>query len=141
MIDDGHGEESGDEDQVLRLVAALCERLAEVLPRDQFEVTVEHRHAVRIRGVGSRIGDTQWLSPMPLWRSRSPVEHRLQLFLDAWSRGVQKFVSRRDRPWPTMTAKPKVSIGEDRILVWWGGASEMDADVALRPIPRREIEV
>jgi hypothetical protein len=115
--------------------------LAEVLPRDQFEVTVEHRHGVRIRGVGTRHGDTVWLSPMALWSSRSPVEHRLQLFLDAASRDVQKFVSRRNRPWPTITAKPKVSIGEDSILMWWGGASEADAVVALRPIPRREIGV
>jgi hypothetical protein len=135
------GKQASDEEQVERLVAALCERLAEVLPRDQFEVTVEHRYAVRIRGIGSRDGAIHWLSPMPLWRSRSPVEYRLQLFLDAASQGVQKFVSRRHRRWPTMTAKPKVSIGEDSILIWWGGASEEDAVVALRPIPRGEIGV
>ena len=54
-------------------------------------------------------------------------EHRLQLFLDAASESVQKFVSRRYRPWPTMKAKPKVSKGEDSILIWWGGASEAEA--------------
>jgi hypothetical protein len=141
IADKGHGQQSGSEDQVERLVAALCERLAEVLPRGKFDVTVEHRHAVRILGIGSRHGDTVVLSPMPLWRSQSPVEHRLQLFLDAASRQVQKFVSGRHRRWPTVTAKPKVSIEDDRILVWWGGESEDDAAVSLRPILRNEIGV
>lgn len=130
-----------DEDQAERLVTALCVRLAEVLPRDRFEVTVEHRHAVRISGVGSRRGSTQWLSPLFLWRSRSSVEHRLQLFLDAAVRDVQKFVSQRNRRWPTMTAEPKVFVGEDNILMWWGGERETDAIIALRPISREEIGV
>ena len=134
-----HGRQASDEAQVERLVAALCVRLAEVLPKDQFEVTVDHRHAVRILGIGSRYGAIHWLSPLPLWRSRSPVEHRLQLFLDAASRGVQKFVSRGGRPWPAMKATSKVSIGEDNILIWWGGVCATEAVVALRPIPRREI--
>lgn len=128
-----------DEDQIERLVAALCERLSEVLPQNQFEVTVEHRHTIRIRGVGPRLGDTAWLSPITLWREPLPVEQRLQLFLHGASQRVQKFVGRRHRPWPTRTASPKVSIGEDRILLWWGGVSETDAVVALRPISRREI--
>jgi len=139
--DAGHGDGSGGEDGVERLVAALCSRLAEVLPQDRFEVTVEHRQAVRIRGVGSRRGDVHWLSPMPLWRSRAPVEHRLQLFLEAASSGLQRFVSRHDGPWPSVTAKSKVSIGQESILIWWGGESETDAVVALRPILRREIGV
>src|SRR4029077_9081273 len=140
MIDSKeHGQEAGDLDQMERLVGALCERLAEVLPRSQFEVMVEHGHAVRIRGLGERHGDTVWLTPMAVWRSRLAVEDRMQIFLEAASRRVQMFVSRCDRPWPTMTAKPRVSIDEDRILVWWGGPNEADAVVALRPIPRKEI--
>jgi hypothetical protein len=130
---------AADEEQVERLVVALCERLAEVLPRDKFEVVVEHRHAIRIRGIGLRSGDTHWLSPLFLWRSESPVEYRLQLFLEPASRGVQEFVSRRYRPWPTTTAKSKISIGEENILIWWGGESNSDAVVALRPIVRSEI--
>jgi hypothetical protein len=140
MGDEGHRGQAGDRGQMERLVDALCERLAEVLPRKQFEVTVEHGHAVRIRGLGERNGDTVWLTPVAVWRSRLPVEERLRIFLEAASQRVQKFVSRRNSPWPTLTAKPRVSIGEDRILVWWGGASEADAVVALRPISRREIE-
>jgi hypothetical protein len=133
------GDKASDEDQMERLVVALCERLAEVLPQNQFEVTVEHRHAIRIRGVGTRLGNTAWLSPITLWREPLPVEQRLQLFLDGASQRVQKFVGRRYRPWPTRTASPKVSIEEDRILVWWGGVGEADAVVALRPISLREI--
>lgn len=126
-------------DEIGPLMAALCDRLAEVLPQKQFEVTVEHRYALRIRGVGSRLGDTVWLSPIALWRSSAPADRRLQLFLEAVSRRVQKFVGRPNRPWPTGTANPKVSIDEDSILVWWGGVSEDEAVVALRPIPRQEI--
>jgi len=123
------------------LVDALAERLAEVLPRTQFEVTVEHRSAVRIRGLGKRHGDTVWLTPVAVWNSPLPVEDRLQIFLDAASQRVQTFVSRPTKRWPTMKAKPKVSIEEDKILVWWGGPRETDAVVALRPILRKEIGV
>lgn len=140
-VDSGHEDGSGDEDEVEQLVAALCSRLAEVLPRDRFEVTVEHRHAIRICGVGSRRGEVHWLSPIPLWRSRSPVEHRLRLFLEAAGSGLQRFVSRHDRPWPTATAESKVCIGQESIVIWWGGESEADAVVALRPILRSEIGV
>lgn len=134
-------QEANNESQVESLVLALCERLAEVLPADEFEVTVEHGKAVRILGKGSRHGSSLWLTPITIWRSQLSVEQRLQLFLDATSRRVQKFVSRRNRPWPTMRAKSRVFIGEERILVWWGGESEEDAVVALRPISRREIGV
>jgi len=139
MDDGGHRGRAGDRDQMEKLVDALCERLVEVLPRKRFEVTVEYGHAVRIRGLGERNGDTVWLTPKAVWCSRLPVEDRLQIFLDVASRRVQKFVSRRNKPWPTLTAKPNVSIGEESILVWWGGASEANAVVALRPISRREI--
>lgn len=133
--------QSSDEEQVGRLVAALCERLDEVLPRNQFEVAVEHRYAVRIRGVGAYRGNTVWLSPTAVWCSPLPVQERLQIFLEAVGRHVQRFVSRRHKRWPTMSAKPRVSICEDRILMWWGGVKEEDAVVALRPILRREIGV
>jgi hypothetical protein len=69
-----------------------------VLPQNQCEVAVEHRHAVRIAASVRAPADTVWLSPMPLWCSRLLVEHRLQFFLDAASERVQKFVSRRYKP-------------------------------------------
>ena len=47
----GHGRGSSDENQAEKLVAALCERLAEVLPKSKFEVT-GNRHAIWIRGIG-----------------------------------------------------------------------------------------
>ena len=139
--DDGHGQQSDKEQQVGSLVAALCERLAEILPADEFEVTVEHGTAVRVLGRGARRGNSLWLTPIAIWRSQLPVEQRLQVFFEAASRRVQKFVSGPRRRWPTMTARPGVSIEEDRILVWWGGPSEADAVVAVRPIARKEIGV
>jgi hypothetical protein len=141
VIADGeHRQQSRDEEQVARLVSALSLRLAEVLPDGEFEVTIDRLHAVRIRRVRSRRSDIVWLSPMALWQSRSPVEVRLQLFLDAAARRVQTFVSAGLRGrWPTVTAEPRVSIGQDSILVWWGGPCVADADVAIRPIPREEI--
>lgn len=141
IADPEHRQDASNERQMERLVAAFCERLAEVLPRNQFEVTVEHRHAVRIRGLGQRQGDTVWLTPIAVWRSRLPVEDRLRIFLEAASRRVQSFVSRHDRRWPTMAAEPRVSIEEDKILVWWGDPSEADPVVALRPIPRKQLGV
>jgi hypothetical protein len=141
IADKGHGRQSRAEEQVESLVLALCERLAEVLPADKFEVTVEHGKAVRILGKGARYGNSLWLTPIAIWRSQLPVEQRLQLFLDQASRRVQTFVSDRHRRWPTMTAKPWVSIGEDWILVWWGGESKKDAVVALRPIARDELGI
>jgi hypothetical protein len=127
--------------QVERLVDALCERLAEVLPPNRFEVTVDHRRAVRIRGLGKRKGDTVWLMPIAIWKSQLPAEDRLEIFLETAGRRVQRFVSRHNQPWPTMTAKTKVLIDEDTIVVWWGGVCRADAVVALRPISRKEIGV
>ena len=75
----------GQERQMERLVDALCKRLAEVLPQNRFEVTVEHRSAIRIRGLAERSGDTVWLTPVAIWRSGMPVENRLQIFLEAAS--------------------------------------------------------
>ena len=130
-----HGND--DLEPVERLVDALCERLAEVLPKSRFEVMVEHRHAVRVRGLGERRGDTVWITPIALWRSQLSVDERLQIFFEAASRRVQEFVSRVDRPWPTAAAKPGVSIDKDKIRVWWGDPIEVDATaVALRPIYR-----
>jgi hypothetical protein len=139
LLDDS-GQLTDANDQVERLVTALCERLTEVLPKGQFDVTVEHRHAIRIRAPGP--ADVIWLSPMFLWRSRSPVDHRLQLFLDQFSQRIQSFVSHsQKRRWPGPTAKPGVAIEKDTIMVWWGGAHHADAIVALRPISREEIGV
>jgi hypothetical protein len=131
----------GQERQMERLVDALCKRLAEVLPQNRFEVTVEHRSAIRIRGLAERSGDTVWLTPVAIWRSGMPVENRLQIFLEAASRRVQNFVARHNRPWPSIAAKPKVSIDENNIFVWWGGSCRTDAVVALRPISRKELGV
>ena len=135
MIDSG-----GQEQQIEMLVDVLCKRLAEVLPRNRFEVRVEN-HAVRICGLAERRGDTIWVTPIAIWKSELPVEDRLQIFLETASRHVQNFVSRHDRPWPTKTAKPRVSIDEDNIFVWWGGLCRTDAVAALHPISRKEIGV
>lgn len=62
---------------------------------------------------------------MAVWRSRLAVEDRLGVVLEAASRRVQKLVSRHNRPWPTVTAKPRVSIDEDSILVWYGGVARV----------------
>lgn len=131
--------ESGDEERVERLVAALCERLVEVFPKDRFEVTVDNRLAIRILGIGPNHGNIHWLVPMPLWAGQSPVEDKMQLFLDAAARQVQALLSKRGTRWPKAHARPKVLIGDDQILVWWGGPRESDAVIALRPIARSEI--
>lgn len=134
--------ESSDNSEAESLVLALCERLGEVLPADEFEVTVEHGKAVRILGRGSRYGSSLWLTPIAIWRSQLPAEDRMQLFLEQACRRLQDFVSHgRKARWPARAAKPRVSIGEDRILVWWGGPGEDEADVALRPIVRSEIGI
>ena len=141
MTAKGSAQQASGDDQVEKLVAVLCDRLVEVLPPSQFQITVEHRHALRICSIGSREGNIVWLSPRALWQSPAPIEYRLQIFLEGLSRRVQRFVSQRNRRWPTMTAKPKVVIDEDKILIWWGGASEAEAVVALRPILRSEIGI
>lgn len=129
------------DEQMARLVSTLCTRLAEVLPRNQFEVTIEHSDAIRIRGLGNRHGDTMWLTLGAVWRAQLPAEERLEILFRTVSRRVQSFVSRRNRPWPTKEARPGVLINEEKILVWWGGPCVTGAAVALRPILRRDIGI
>jgi hypothetical protein len=66
---------------------------------------------------------------------------KLQLFLDQACRRLQTFVADGcTGKWPTEAAEPRVSIGDDSILVSWGDTGERETpDVALRPICRSEI--
>ena len=140
----GHGagvdsHEAEQSEQVVRLLVALRDRFVEVLPSNDFDVSIEHRQAIKIHGVGSRRGDTAWLTPMPIWRSELPLDERMQLFLETACKRVQEFVSQPRRRWPTDTAEAQVVIDERAITVWWGGPTPSCADVALRPIERREL--
>lgn len=142
MSADSASEGQAGDEEVARLVAALCERIVEVLPVGAFDVEIEHRYAIRLRGKGPRQGDTLWLSPLHIWHSECSADVRMRLFLEQAGLRLQSFLSSgRNGPWPTASAKPWVSIGEDRIAMWWGGPTETDVGVALRPIERQEIGV
>jgi hypothetical protein len=136
----GRRRETDPEDPVEKLVALLCQRLVEILPEDEFQVTVDHRYAIRLQGIGRRHGNVMWLSPVVLRRARLPVDDWLQPFLENAARSLQRFLSDEcGRPWPTRTAEPRVAITKQDIAIWWGGPCAADAQVALRPISREEI--
>lgn len=133
-------EQGEGEPQLSLLVESLSTRLAEVLPANLVEVAVERPGAIRLRGVGARAGDTIWLAASGVWGAPAPLQERLLVFLTAAGNHVQRFMSRSGAPWPARAAEPHVAIERDRIAIWWGGAGEADAVVALRPILMRELE-
>lgn len=124
-----------------RLTGVLAERIREVLQEDEFEVEVKGR-IISITGVGARGGNTFGLMPALIWQLPLSATRRLRMIFEGVARNLQHFLTcAYNRPWPAVTAEPHVSVGDDAILVWWGGASETDAVARLRPIPRVEIGV
>jgi hypothetical protein len=130
-----------DEQQVRTLVAVVCERLAEIIPSSAYEVAVGGGVAIRIRALESPTVGVSWLTPVTLWQAQASVEDRLEFFLNAVAAKVQELLSTSGGRWPARFAEPRVLVDAERILVWWGGPSAVEAVVALRPIVRSEIGV
>jgi hypothetical protein len=117
----------------------IAERLVDILPRQEFVIRVEFP-VISIDSIGVHEGSGFSTAPAVFWYLPLPVSRRLELIFDSQAKGLQRFLSARSgKRWPTPDAEPHVSIGPSVIDVWWGGSSETDAAIRLRPIKRDEL--
>jgi len=110
------------------LTHALADRLHEVLPGPEYEVTIGGL-AVSLRQretVGSAI-----CVPAVMLAKPGGMDEKLRLALEMTAEMAKYYVA------PEATAHVQVTV--DMLAVWWGGPTERDAVARLRPIPRQEI--
>jgi hypothetical protein len=124
-----------------RLTALIAERIAEVLPPQEFRLKLA-QPIISIDGVGDRYGNGYSTAPAVCWYLPLPVSQRLKMIFESQTRDLQRFLSNvSGTPWPKQGARSHVAITPDTICAWWGGPTEADAVVRLRPITRNELGV
>jgi hypothetical protein len=124
-----------------QLTAVIADRLAEVLPQQEFRLKLVPP-IISVDGIGSRYGNGYSTAAALLWYLPLPASRRLKLIFERQTGDLQRFLTNvRGAPWPARGARPHVQITSDTIRAWWGGSTEADAVVRLRPISRDELGV
>ncbi len=124
-----------------QLTAVIAERLAEVLPQQEFRLKLAYP-IISIDGIGSRYGNGYSTVPALLWYLPLPASRRLELIFERQAGDLQRFLSNvRGAPWPRRGAQPHVDVTSSAIHAWWGGSTEADAVIHLRPVSRDELGV
>jgi hypothetical protein len=132
---------SDEADRGRALTYAIADRIQEVLIPSEFNLKTDGK-IISVKGVGSRRGYSYSTAPSLLWNLPYPRSRRLELIFDIQSRELQRFLTAaRHTPWPARDAMPHIKITSDAVHVWWGGFTEADALVRLRPIYIDELEV
>jgi hypothetical protein len=128
------------------IAKSLGDRLAEVLPADEYTVSVEGP-VLEVTGApaNSSVG-----VPGLLLLERGTPEEKLTRVYAEWAESLGGMIAAAHRQSPAATAMrrarfpgtffdPHVLVSDETIDVWWGGADPEEALVRLRPIPRSEI--
>lgn len=124
-----------------RLTAVIADRLADVLPEQEFRLKLAHP-IIRVDGIGNRYGNGYSTAPALLWYLPFSASRRLELIFERQTGDLQRFLSNvRGRPWPRHGARSHVDVTSSEIRAWWGGAIEAEAIVRLRPVSRDELGV
>lgn len=120
------------------IIECLIERTSVILPK-HFELSSDGKQ-ITIRSVGYYRRRMIVFTPAFIWRTLLDVNKRLQMVFEGYSRSLQTFISSvHGERWPTKDAKPHVVVTNELITIWWGGATEAEASVKLRPILRKEL--
>jgi hypothetical protein len=124
-----------------QLTAVIAERIAEVLPQQEFRLKLAHP-IISVDGISDRHGNGYSTAPAVLWYLPLTASRRLELIFEIQTRDLQRFLSSvRDAPWPSREAQPHVCVTPSMIHAWWGGPTEADAIVCLRPVSRDELDI
>lgn len=122
------------------LIGLLAQRAADVAP-DSVEVVAEEAGITIVGGGSSGYRRETILLGLAMRTALGPHES-LELAIKMFSAGLQNALTDAvGEPWPTSAAPSHFCITTDRIAVWWGGSSEDEAVVRLRPIVRHELPV
>jgi len=121
------------------LTDSLAERIREILPAGEFEVEARSG-IVNIHGIGRYRGCSSASMPLVLLELPGDVTEKLISIFMGEGEVVQEFLTDvRGEPWPTLGAEPHVCVTYDTVQLWWGGPTEGEAVVKLRPISRKEL--
>jgi hypothetical protein len=121
------------------LITALATRTEELLPQEDFVVTTDGK-VIRVMGTGQFHGKANILMPVFFLRVPLPMDQRLDALFESYGRRLQEFLSMAyGRPWPTVEARASHTVTNEKISVWWGGPSELEAVEHIRPIVRNDI--
>lgn len=119
------------------IAAALGTRLREILPEaDGWTVDVEGPVLTVRSGRGSSSTGMPGLTLMKPGSAESKLQHVFETEAEALTDWVA--YAQQGNP-PHSGFDPHVSVTTDAVHVWWGGPTEADAAVRLRPIPRSEL--
>jgi hypothetical protein len=122
-----------------QLVEAMHERVTEVVDPSAGEVSTDGK---TITLVSRRRGKMTTVAPFVVLRSGLPADERLKIVFEALAKNIQRFLSECEgQTWPGRGIQPHVAVSDATINVWWGGPSQDDAKVRLRPIDREELGV
>lgn len=124
-----------------QLIEAMSERIAEVVDPAECEVTTDGK-TIKLVGINRLRGNMTSVMPFFILRAPLPVDQRLKMALEALATSTQKFLTSCGGPaWPGPGSEPHVTVSSETVNVWWGGSSEDDATVRLRPLDRSELGV
>ena len=78
--------------------------------------------------------------PMVLLAQQGDLAETLKTIFISEGETVQEFLTDvLGEPWPARGAKPHVCVTQDTVQLWWGGPTEDEAVVKLRPVSRKEL--
>jgi hypothetical protein len=128
------------------IAQSLGDRLAELLPADEYTVSVKGP----VLDVKGARGNSLAGMPGMLLLERGTPEEKLTRVYAEWAESLREMIAGAHRQSPAATAisrarlpgaffDPHILVTDETIDVWWGGADPEEALVRLRPIPRSEI--
>lgn len=121
------------------LTNSLAERIREILPVGKFEVEARSG-IINIQGIGQYRGWSVSSMSLLLLAMPGEITEKLEMIFMREGEDVQELLTDVDgRPWPAPDAKPHVLVTQDAVQLWWGGPTEDEALVKLRPILRKDI--
>jgi hypothetical protein len=119
------------------VAAALGVRLQEIFPRDDGWIVDVQGPVLTVRS--ARGGSSTGMPGMSLL-PRGSADARLKRTFEAEAEALSNWVAVAHRnKAPGASFDPHVRVTSETVHVWWGGPTERDASVKLRPIPRAEL--
>lgn len=123
------------------LTAAWAERVREIVPSEEFEVTTA-REVMNIRGKGRLRGFSCVSLPALNLRVGHSIEEQLKVTFQEEGKKLQDLLTKLNRaPWPASGAEPYARVTSEFITIWWGGPAENEAIICTKPISRAEVGV
>jgi hypothetical protein len=124
-----------------QLIEAMSECIADVVDPAECEVTTDGK-TIALVGANRLQGNMASIMPFFILRAPLPADQRLKMAFEALAKSTQSFLTPCGGPaWPAPDVEPHVAVSSETINVWWGGSSEAEATVRLRPLDRSELGV